>query len=93
MRPPVLLRLRERGRYTPVTGMWSLTYDVKSVSLTPSVGNWALRCQAHCWLRQGKIPWSRRYSATEIAEICHRDHRQLDKDESRKTALAPKGVA
>ncbi|MFF8883126.1 DUF6527 family protein [Streptomyces flaveolus] len=69
----------------PSPAQWSLTYDVKSVSLTPSVGNWALRCQAHCCIRQGKIHWSRRYSATEIAEICHRDHRQLDKAESRTT--------
>ncbi|WP_417924835.1 DUF6527 family protein [Collimonas pratensis] len=26
---------------------WSLTYDGKTVSLDPSIGNWSLPCRAH----------------------------------------------
>jgi hypothetical protein len=63
---------------TPLSpAQWSLTYDGESVSLAPSVGNWALRCQSHYWIRRGKIHWSRRYSAEEIDENRYRDRLRL----------------
>jgi hypothetical protein len=68
---------------TPLSpAQWSLTYDGENVSLSPSIGNWALPCQSHYWIRKGKVRWSRRYSRDEIAENRARDQRQLDRHDS-----------
>ena len=37
---------------------WSLTFDGKSVSLSPSIGNWGFHCQSHYWIRRNQILWS-----------------------------------
>lgn len=53
---------------TPLSpAQWSLTYDGESSSLTPSIGNWALPCQSHYWIRRGRIEWSGRLSGEGIA--------------------------
>jgi hypothetical protein len=63
---------------TPLSpAQWSFTYDGENVSLTPSIGNWALPCQSHYWIRNGKAHWSRHYPATEIADTRQRDRRRL----------------
>ncbi|SCD42165.1 DUF6527 family protein [Streptomyces sp. OspMP-M43] len=63
---------------TPLSpAQWSFTYDGENVSLTPSVGNWALSCQSHYWIRKGKVQWSRRYSPDEVAENRERDRHKL----------------
>ncbi|WP_443070717.1 DUF6527 family protein [Streptomyces sp. NBC_01601] len=63
---------------TPLSpAQWSLTYDGESVSLTPSIGNWSLSCRSHYWIRDGRVRWSRRYSAAEIDENRDRDRRLL----------------
>ena len=58
---------------------WSLAYDGENVLLTPSIGNWALPCQSHYWIRKGKVRWSRRYSLAEIEENRVRDRRWLER--------------
>ncbi|MFB7170653.1 DUF6527 family protein [Streptomyces sp. NPDC056254] len=66
---------------TPLSpAQWALTYDGESVSLTPSIGNWALPCRAHYWIRDGHVHWSRRYSAEEIDQNRERDRRLLNID-------------
>ncbi|QIZ01270.1 DUF6527 family protein [Streptomyces sp. S1D4-11] len=68
---------------TPLSpAQWSLTYDGESISLAPSIGNWALPCQAHYWIRSGEVHWSRRYSSAEIADNRERDRRHLIEAES-----------
>ncbi|QXE35835.1 hypothetical protein KQY30_17775 [Streptomyces sp. GMY02] len=63
---------------TPLSSaQWSFTYDGENVSLTPSVGSWALSCQSHYWIRKGKVQWSRRYSPDEVAENRERDRHEL----------------
>ncbi|MER5385965.1 DUF6527 family protein [Streptomyces sp. NPDC002688] len=63
---------------TPLSpGKWSLSYDGESVSLAPSIGNWALPCKAHYWIRKGEVHWSRRYSMAEIEDNRERDRRHL----------------
>jgi hypothetical protein len=53
---------------TPLSpAQWSLTYDGETVSLAPSVGNWALPCQSHYWIRRGRVQWSSTMSPTKIA--------------------------
>jgi hypothetical protein len=56
----------EREVITPLsTAQWVLTFD-GSVSLWPSIGNWALPCQSHYIIDHGAIRWSRRFNADEI---------------------------
>jgi len=52
---------------------WELTYDGDTVSLFPSVGNWALPCRSHYWIRCGEVRWAEDWSDWEIAEARLRD--------------------
>lgn len=47
---------------------WRLTFDGKTVSLHPSIGNWSLDCQSHYWIREGQVIWARQWSRREIEE-------------------------
>ncbi|MEU7890731.1 DUF6527 family protein [Microbispora bryophytorum] len=72
---------------TPLSpAQWSLTYDGENVSLTPSIGNWALPCQSHYWICKGKVHWSRRYSLAEIADNRERDRQRLEQHLSDETS-------
>ncbi|MEV6886172.1 DUF6527 family protein [Streptomyces sp. NPDC051135] len=76
---------------TPLSpAQWSITYDGENVSLTPSIGSWALPCRSHYWIPSGRVRWSRRYSAAEIAQNRDRDRRLLarDSEEHRPGVLA-----
>lgn len=37
---------------------WKLTYDGKSVSLSPSIGNWYFACQSHYFIRENEVIWA-----------------------------------
>jgi len=45
---------------------WELTFDGKTVSLSPSIGNWNFDCKSHYWIIKNKIRFSRQWSAEEI---------------------------
>ena len=45
---------------------WQMTFDGKSVSLSPSIGNWSLPCQSHYWVYRNQVLWARRISLFEI---------------------------
>lgn len=45
---------------------WKLLFDGKTVSLTPSIGNWSLDCQSHYWICRNKVVWARQFSKSEI---------------------------
>lgn len=34
---------------------WSLVYNGKEISLTPSIGNWNFECRSHYWVRNNKF--------------------------------------
>lgn len=41
---------------TPITpNHWKMIYDGKTVSLSPSIGNWSFECQSHYWIRKNEI--------------------------------------
>ena len=41
---------------TPITpNDWELTFNGKSVTLYPSIGNWRFECQSHYWIKNNKI--------------------------------------
>lgn len=37
---------------------WKLTFDGETVSLWPSIGNWAFPCRSHYWIKQDRVEWS-----------------------------------
>ena len=57
---------------------WSITYDGRSISMSPSIGNWNFECKSHYFIRKGRIDWSRKFSREEIDWIQERDARDRD---------------
>jgi hypothetical protein len=59
---------------TPIspTG-WRLTFDGDSVSLSPSVGNWALPCHSHYWIEGDRAVWAGDASQEQIDRGRERD--------------------
>ncbi len=45
---------------------WKLTFDGKTVSLFPSIGNWSFPCQSHYWIKKNKVIWDRKWSKSKI---------------------------
>lgn len=45
---------------------WRLTFNGKSVTLHPSIGNWNFECQSHYWIRNNKIEFAGSWTETEI---------------------------
>ena len=40
---------------------WELTFDGKSISLYPSIGNRSLPCRSHYLIRRNRIQWARSF--------------------------------
>lgn len=58
---------------------WKMTFDGKSVSLHPSIGNWSFNCRSHYWVKQNRIAWAHAWSSDEISENRATDKRRKDK--------------
>ena len=58
---------------------WEITFDGKTISLSPSIGNWSYECKSHYWIAKNKIRLARHWFATEIA-----DNRSNDKVKKKK---------
>ena len=48
---------------------WKLTYDGRTVSLAPSIGNWSFPCRSHYWVDEGNVRWARGFSEAEVALV------------------------
>ena len=48
---------------------WRLTYDGRTVSLEPSIGNWSFPCRSHYWIDEGIVRWARGCSEAEVALV------------------------
>ena len=46
---------------------WRLTFDGKTISLVPSIGNWSFPCQSHYWIVRNRVRWAEHWSQEEIA--------------------------
>ena len=57
---------------------WTMSFDGRSVSLNPSVGNWGSPCESHYWLKSGDVRWSRHFSKDEVAVVRRKDQADLD---------------
>lgn len=52
---------------TPITPTdWELIFDGETISLYPSVGNWAFACRSHYWIRRNRVVWAARWSQKRI---------------------------
>lgn len=65
---------------TPLSPIeWKLQYDGESISLYPSINNWAARCRSHYWIRDGDVIWAPPWTDEEI---------EKGKDRQAKTKVA-----
>ena len=48
---------------------WQLTYDGRTVSLAPSVGNWSFPCRSHYWIEGSNVRWASGFSGAEVALV------------------------
>ena len=48
---------------------WKLTYDGKTISLAPSIGNWSFPCESHYWVEEGNVRWARDFSGAEVVRV------------------------
>jgi hypothetical protein len=57
---------------------WELRFDGRSVSLHPSIGNGALPCRSHYWIRNGRVRWVDEWSKQDrrSGDISHDDRRR-----------------
>lgn len=46
---------------------WSLTFDRRGPTLSPSIGNWAFPCRSHYFVRDGSVVWAYAMSDEVIA--------------------------
>src|SRR5271169_5249133 len=37
---------------------WRMTFDGKTISVHPSIGNWNLACRSHYWISGGRVEWA-----------------------------------
>jgi len=52
---------------TPISPTdWKLTFDGKTISLSPSIGNWNFKCQSHYWIKRNEIIYAPRWDKEEI---------------------------
>ena len=52
---------------TPISPTdWKLIFDGKTVSLSPSIGNWSFNCQSHYWIKRDEIVYAREWDKEEI---------------------------
>ena len=53
---------------TPLSPVgWRITFDGKTVSLYPSIGNWSLPCKSHYFITGSRVEWSYEWSEEAIA--------------------------
>ena len=52
---------------TPISPTdWKLTFDGKTISLSPSIGNWNFKCKSHYWIKRNEIIYARKWDKKEI---------------------------
>ncbi len=52
---------------TPISPTdWNLSFNGRSVSLSPSIGNWNFKCKSHYWIINNKIIFARKWGNWKI---------------------------
>ena len=70
---------------------WSVTYDGATVSLSPSVGSWALPCRSHYVIRRNQVRWASPWSKEKIEAGRKRDRRAVTGYFERDVEPSPEG--
>ena len=61
---------------TPISPVgWQVKFDGETVSLSPSVGSWSLKCKSHYWIRHNRVECASEMSPEEIAVVRRQDDR------------------
>ncbi len=47
---------------------WKMTFDGESITVHPSIGNWAFPCRSHYFIRQNSIQWAGQWSEKQIRQ-------------------------
>jgi hypothetical protein len=73
---------------------WRMTFDGKTISVHPSIGNWNLACRSHYWISDGRVRWSYEWSRDQIDAGFARDSQlkreyYADQDRGDTTAAPP----
>lgn len=58
---------------------WSITFDRRGASLSPSVGNWAFPCRSHYFIWCGEVVWARDMSQSAIEGGRRRDRARKER--------------
>ncbi len=45
---------------------WKFTYDGKTISVQPSIGNWSFPCRSHYWIKKNRVRWARSLTREEV---------------------------
>ncbi len=40
---------------------WQLTFDGKTVTLAPSIGNWKFKCRSHYWIKKSQVKFEKKH--------------------------------
>lgn len=52
---------------TPLTPTdWKLIFDGETISLDPSIGNWAFPCRSHYWITRNRVRWASQWSDAQV---------------------------
>jgi hypothetical protein len=72
---------------------WKLTFDGKTITVDPSIGNWSFPCRSHYWIRNNRVQWAEDWSQSRIDANRVRDRWAKDKyfgaDETAAPAQQP----
>jgi hypothetical protein len=58
---------------------WKLTFDGKTVTLYPSIGNWSFPCRSHYWIKNNQVQWAEDWSQVRIDAGRAQDRRSKKK--------------
>ena len=47
---------------------WKLTFDGKTISLHPSIGNWSMPCRSHYWIERNRVKWAKQWPEEQTRE-------------------------
>ena len=65
---------------TPISPTdWQLTFNGKTVSLHPSIGNWNFECRSHYWINNNKIKHASSLMQKENSQNREKDKRSKEK--------------
>ena len=62
-----------KANFDDIMSQWTLSFDGKSISLHPSVGNWNFPCRSHYWIRNNQVLWAKQWTKAQIAAGQHLD--------------------